>query len=276
MLARLMKYEIKATARWFLPLYATMLIIALINGFTLYSPFMVTEYTFTNPPADNSAAFPSGSFQLAVKGTVSSFLMAIYVMMFIGIFAVTLIIVIQRFYKSLLGSEGYLMFTLPVEAWQHVLNKLIVSMIWCFLSLMVVFGSLCILVPKEELAILASDLKSIADSLGTVAVVKIAIGSVLGFASSILQIYTAISLGQLFNKHKLLISFGMYIGISSVLQFVSSLIIVIFTGLTYRPGISAELQISRTLNPMLFIAVVSAAGFFILTSYLLKRKLNLE
>ena len=66
MLARLMKYEIKATARWFLPLYATMLIIALINRFTLYSPFMVTEYTFTNPPADNSAVSVR-LFQLAVK-----------------------------------------------------------------------------------------------------------------------------------------------------------------------------------------------------------------
>ena len=64
-------------------------------------------------------------------------------------FVATLIVVIQRFYKSLLGDEGYLMFTIPVKAWQNILNKLLVSMLWTFTSTVIGFGSILILVPKE-------------------------------------------------------------------------------------------------------------------------------
>jgi hypothetical protein len=46
----------------------------------------------------------------------------------------TLIVLIQRFYKNLLGDEGYLMFTLPVQSWSHILSKLAVSMLWTVVS----------------------------------------------------------------------------------------------------------------------------------------------
>lgn len=42
---------------------------------------------------------------------------------------VTAVILIQRFYKNLLGSEGYLMFTLPVTVSQHLFSKTIIAVV---------------------------------------------------------------------------------------------------------------------------------------------------
>ena len=58
---------------------------------------------------------------------------AIGYMLYMGVmmaaFVVTAVILIQRFYKNLLGSEGYLMFTLPVTVTQHLLSKTIIAVV---------------------------------------------------------------------------------------------------------------------------------------------------
>ena len=48
---------------------------------------------------------------------------------------------LQRFYKNLLGDEGYIMFTLPASVHQHVWSKLIVSAVWFIATGVVVFLS---------------------------------------------------------------------------------------------------------------------------------------
>lgn len=53
-------------------------------------------------------------------------LVALYVAM--GIFV--LVFIIDRFYKGLLGNEGYLMFTLPVTSTAHIASKALTSMIF--------------------------------------------------------------------------------------------------------------------------------------------------
>jgi hypothetical protein len=139
MLGKLLKYEIKATSRWFLPLYVAIIFSAIINKFLFVTPIV------------NKAFEQNNSFVNIMQGIISSVSMFLYVALFFGLFVATLIVVIQRFYKSLLGDEGYLMFTIPVKAWQNILNKLLVSMLWTFTSTVIGFGSILILVPKEEL-----------------------------------------------------------------------------------------------------------------------------
>ena len=71
--------------------------------------------------------------------------MMVYVITLIGIFVATMLITIQRFYKSLLGDEGYLMFTLPVRPWQLITSKLIVSALWSIVSCVVAVGSIMVM-----------------------------------------------------------------------------------------------------------------------------------
>ena len=88
MLNRLLKYEIKATARKFLPLYAAIIVVSLFVNWGIRFP------------------------KLGIISGLSNFLLAA---LFVSLIAITLITIIQRFKNNLLSNEGYLMFTLPVS-----------------------------------------------------------------------------------------------------------------------------------------------------------------
>ena len=102
MLGKLLKYEIKATARWFLPIYIIIFLFAFINR--LINPFQKVGDTYT-------ATVEGLNFLNFMRG-ISIF---VYFALIVAVIAMTFIIIIQRFYKNLLGDEGYIMFTLPVK-----------------------------------------------------------------------------------------------------------------------------------------------------------------
>lgn len=86
MLGKLMKYEIKATARILIPLYIALLAFAVINKF-----FIGTGL------ADKLQGFGSIPFILSIFG---------YGCTMAAVFIVTFFVIIQRFYKNLLGEIG--------------------------------------------------------------------------------------------------------------------------------------------------------------------------
>jgi len=274
MLARLMKYEIKATARWLLPLYGTILIFALINRFTLFSPVMVFNSTYTEYSIPNQPVFS------IVKGIASALFMLIYVLLFVGVFVATLIITIQRYYKNLLGDEGYLMFTLPVKSWQHILNKLLVSLLWYLLSSVTAICSILILIPNKDWSQLSYVFRQLKMIYGTSGIIMLILLVILNLVLNILMIYSAISLGHLFNKHKLLISFGMYLGIEAVNQFIILFVMLITTKIAFGSLNDISFNYAGRFGTLFGIlsvlTVLLSAGYFVLTSYLVNRKLNLE
>ena len=117
MLGKLMKYEFKATARIFLPLFAALLVVAAVNRVFLAMNFMVPK----------------------IIGT------SISVVMIIAICVIALILTLQRFYRNLLKSEGYLMFTLPVSTDSLIWSKLLVAAIWSVASFIVVLLAVSIM-----------------------------------------------------------------------------------------------------------------------------------
>ena len=111
MLGKLMKYEFRATAIYFLPIYV---VLVLVSGLR-YVVSLISQ-KFSN----GFSAFSGFS------------LSAIYLLLALGLAITTFIVIIIRFYKNLLGTEGYLMFTLPVSVEQNILAKLIPSVVWFF------------------------------------------------------------------------------------------------------------------------------------------------
>ncbi len=95
MLGKLIKYEIKATARTFLPLFAALLISAGIYK-------LISALSAKAPQAPEIIS------------------LILYNIILVGVFVMTFVVMVQRFYKNLLSDEGYLMFTLPVKAWKHI------------------------------------------------------------------------------------------------------------------------------------------------------------
>lgn len=264
MLKRLLKWEIKATARVFLPLYATLILFALINRFL--NPFSFIE---------NSSSF---SFQLLF----SYLTIFAYFALIVGVVAMTVIILIQRFYKSLLGDEGYLMFTLPAETWKNVLSKLLVATLWTISSMVATFVSILIISGVKFSEVFGSYplldiLNEITAVFGTLGIFLIPVIGLLGITISILMIYTAISLGHLFPRNKLLATFGMYALVYMFNQ-VATGITIFAVGRTFFPNtpnaVSPNLPI--LLVVITVFALIAAVGYFAATTILLKKKLNLE
>jgi hypothetical protein len=270
MLGKLLKYEIKATARLFLPFYLTILIFSAINLFLLGTPTNIGERTF--------------SFS-SLATTIS---MIVYVTLMVGMVLMTLVVMIQRFYRNLLGDEGYLMFTLPVKSWSHILSKLAVSTLWTVLSGFVALCSIFIISSNNISALelfkrlsiaLSQFIQYFKGSALLVSFEAIILGLLI-LASTILTIYAAIALGHLFNKYKLLISFGMYIVLKTIPQIFIMLFTVIFSNSTALEKVINSLPSTSQVNAFLLLSILYfgaiTAGYFVLTNYILKRKLNLE
>lgn len=275
MLRKLMKYEFKATARWFFPLYIAIVLFALISR-TLISTQSVENDIIKN-----------------LRGILTTISILAYVLLFVGTMVISLVVVVQRFYKSLLGNEGYLMFTLPVKTWQHTTSKLLIAMLWNVLSALIGFCSIMLFIPSREMSELINELSKIIGIFNASFYILGGLILLINIARTIIEIYAAISLGHIFNKHRIILSFAFYIGINTISQVVYMLILpfvsspfvkVISEDISY--GVSIEYNSFPFANMLpqlmtlsviiLVISIILSAGYYIATNYLLKTKLNLE
>lgn len=267
MLGKLLKYEMKATARIFLPFYGALIVLGIINRI------------FYNGNMLEHAPMP-----LNITASVT---MLVYILVICAIFALVLIVTIQRFYKNLLGEEGYLMFTLPVQPWKHIVCKLMVSIFWIvvsgaitILSLMLMFITLSILGEfPRAIQILIEEINI---SAGVHAFFYILEGILLvlsGIASEVLHIYAAISIGQLSGKHRILCSFGAYVAISFITQLVSSMSFWMLSISGFDIEMTAGNRfalVHLVMVGFLLWTMLFNAAYFVITNVILKRKLNLE
>lgn len=264
MLGKLIKYELKATGRIFLPMYALLFVLALINKI-----FITINLDSLRVP-------------MAISMTV-------YGCIFVGICVMTLVVTIHRFNKNLLSDEGYLSFTLPVKVHSHVDCKMIVTLIWFVLSGIVAAASLFVLaIDRNALMNLQKFIMECADAFrligahGVLLILEAILLLILTVLSATIKIYAAITIGNMSSKHKLLAGVGAYLGCGVVEQIFSATVMAtskgwmmsIFTGID---SIQNAVQISETVMLliilyMLFFGVI----YYILTNWLLKNKLNLE
>lgn len=265
MLGKLLKYEIKATSRTFIPLYIALILVALINNL-----------------------FMAGDIRFGFGIT-----MMILVGLFIALGVLTLVVLIQRFNKNLLGDEGYLMFTLPVKPYQLILSKLIVTVFWTIISGIISIITFVLLVGGFNLTFLKDFLKEffthrdiILSTVNTVMqneifrqglmmIITFCVIGLLSYIGSILEIYLSLSIGQLpiFSKHRGISAFVAFFVINSVLQ----VIIALLSGFgatfyshfgTPSVGMMCTVGIIGTL-------LVDCILFFIV-NYILNKHLNLE
>jgi hypothetical protein len=267
MLRKLLKYELKGTARYYLPLFGAIVLFSIINS--VYSGI------FTQKP-----------------GWINGALIFIEVILLIALMVMTFVITVQRFYKNLLGNEGYLMFTLPVSAHHNILSKLLAAMLWNIATLGTITRSIVII--SRQVTDIISLIKLLWQNLihffqidalhATLMLVQWMSVGLLGVAVSILYLYLSMSIGQLANDHKFLASFGAYLGIQAIMSVLSSVIGSVINTLpkewiqgVYRWfgsfGYTGGAQVITLVIAMITIAG-GAISYFI-THWLLKHKLNL-
>lgn len=258
MLGKLLKYEFKATGRFFLPLYGALIIAALI-----------------------SRLFISLRFQLPTIIGVT-----ISVILIISVFVIALIITLNRFYKNLLTNEGYLMFTLPVNTDRLIWSKLIVSFVWSVVSLIAIFIAIAIMSITDinivgAFSALTSALAQQGITNITGFIIEFVSLCILSLLTGIILLYACMSSSLFVNKHRILFSFGAYIVFYIVGQILSSIAMVIIMPkqLLYHYNPSAA-EVAGLVNTIMIYSIVgtliSGVVLYLFTRYMLKNKLNLE
>ena len=281
MLRKLMKYEFQATARYFLPMYLLLLVLALVTRLTFSLAFMQTDNTFVK------------SFLVDMPSVVMGFA---YGAGLLAVYVITLLIIVQRFYKNLLGDEGYLMFTLPVTPVQHLWSKILTAFVWCIGGILITLLSFVVLFADSTFFV---DLVDFVASLGEsmwkeaphswVLLLLFLILLVTSLLHAILAIYGAIVLGCQAKKYRILAGIGVYLIFSVVEQFLSSMALTTLVlipdfpmGLIHFFGYSNEtteavlLVVELVLGGMILYNILLGGGYYILNRQMLKKRLNLE
>ena len=267
MLGKLIGYETKAFGRIMLPLYGAMLLFALFTGLSIR--FM---------PQDVLSSLPG------------ILIFMLYAILMMAIIISTCVLSVTRFYKNLLGLEGYLMFSLPTDTLTLISSKVISVIIWSALSTVVAFLSIALSVigaggidPFRELAQIFTNpeiLENLPSALATTLLFLLM--TVIGIAASIVRIYAGIAVGHQFNDHRILMSIVALIAFNmagTVISFIGGQIGVRLGIFDYLAQIF-ESDSVRTLymaqGASILFLLVQIAFFGALTWILLDRKLNLE
>lgn len=257
MLKNLLKYEFRATARTYGGIYLALLAAAGLIGFSLRG---------------DRAAAQSHVFEIGVT---------IYSLLVMALVIVTIVTVIQRFTKNLLGREGYLMHTLPVTEAQLVGSKLISSAVWLLASAVVGVVSLVVMFcvgadfTNLNFSNLWDDWAALRTSFEGDLLAILLWTALLCYARmlcTMLCIYAACMVGHLFRAHNGVASVGAFFLMSWGQGRVENLLNAGGTIVGEAANHSTLIFFAASFA----ITAVFGAVYFILTCWLMKNKLNLE
>ncbi len=269
MVGKLFKYEIKSYLRLFIPFEIIVLASAL---------FLRTVYIFQ---ADNVF------YDIIYGSSALLFLVAVEASL-----VVVTVLAIIRFFKNLYSSEGYLSFTLPVTASQHIFVKLATALLFQSVAIAVAVcafgiataGELFIEIVKAGAYLLKRAVFMVGANLPFY-IVEVML---LLFASSVFGImlfYTCISLGQLAKKARLFMAFVYYFIYYGVTQAITTIGLIIFEVAIISYDISEILFfIESNLDWLMHIFLIGGAIFslgisailFVINKNIMTNKLNLE
>lgn len=261
MLGKLLKHEFRATARFMWVIYAAMLALSLGSHFAM--------------------RYMNGAQSAPILWILATLVTVLWVLALIFGAVMTLVLMVQRFYKNFLTDEGYLMFTLPTGVPSMIFSKLIVSIVWAILTILVMILGISLAVAdssalklvvqfaREAVQITTAQQKLYAVTL----MVELGVVIVIGMACSMLQFYAAMSLGYGFTGHKALWSVVSYFVICVVFQLIGSILIV-----TMPSGMIRWLngtESTHIFQAMMLVELLAGAALYVVTWLSLKKRLNL-
>jgi len=270
MFGRLLKYDFRSMCKQFGFIWPAALLLAAVNRFTL------------------SGLDANGSLEETIAGIA----MLVYIAILMAMFVISVIFVIQRFFKGLLGDEGYLMHTLPVRPWELIGSKLICAVVMTLISIVVAILSIFIIVLPGNFHEFAREFFGMFSWLwsnfdGDVFNAILAFAEILlllltGMAQGYVMLYLAMAIGHLFHKNRVAMSVIAYIGIHAVMSTCFSMLGHLFWDMIH--GFVQRFFWGpvgwRDIHQSLWITILCTAAisalYFFFTDYILRNKLNLE
>ncbi len=269
MVKKLFKHEIVAYLRLFVPLEIILLGVALLGRIVQFFEADTTAYSIVN------------------VSSIIAYVVAILACVFISF-----IFSIVRFYRNMFTGEGYLTMTLPITTNQHLLVKVLTAALFQIINVVTMFLSLCLItagdVMVEMFRAMGYLLARFAAEIGGHFYIYIAEGILLllvALLTGFLLYYTCIAVGQLFNKNRILAAVGVYFAYYTATQILGTILVVLFSVLYDYLPIHAMVRFAEQ-NPhatihivlcglLLFYAVLGVV-YFLITRYIVNRRLNLE
>ena len=154
-----------------------------------------------------------------------------YILAIIALFIITYIYLMIRFYRTMYADEAYLTHTLPVSTFSTFNVKLLVSAFWAFLTMALTAVSVLSLfgTALQSTGEFASadwnyflyELETFFGKPMSALIGKFLLYMLVSCFSGLLMIYCSISIGQLFNKYKVVASIITYVIIYIVLQIIN-------------------------------------------------------
>ena len=274
MLKTLLKYEWKDTWGLCTACNGIALILSVIGALMISLWHYSDDKTFTDT-------------QTTMLGVAFSFYIIIYI---VSVFAIVLVMkyyFFVRYYKNLFTDQGYLMHTLPVKSTDLINSKLIIAVLWQFITGIVVgicmaiivfsfadiFGELSIMDFKEAFHDIEMEFDEIVKGIPL-----IASGIISGLVTPIFEIllmYMAVGIGQQSKKNRLFLSVMVLIGLYMGKRFLSSCLSVPLQMLVINEDVSlTAVNVGSVLAALAIVGMT--VGLYFLNKYFLEKKLNLE
>lgn len=196
--------------------------------------------------------------------------------LFIATIIATAMVILLRFYNGLLGDEGYLMHTLPVSTHKLVLAKGISASIVTLISTIIAAISISILAVTDfSIKYMVKDIvqgyKDYPKAILLTLLILLLI--IISTMVAIYKIYLAMSIGQLFNSKRGLISLLAYIGIGVVEAVIINILgyVVDFE----RLQVNNANQAIGLFSALCVIVFVMLVIYHFIVATILSKKLNL-
>lgn len=273
MLGKLIKYDIKASAPTLGICYLAVLVLSLLMAGLVKALGGIGGGVEFSLPVNIAIIFTTVLWAVSLAGAAIA----------------ALVTVLRRFYRNLMGDEGYLTLTLPVRASTHMCAKT-VSGLLILLSgmLMIAVG---VLIPAavavgmeaeigEIVLFLRKGLSQVWEELirglGTLYLVNQALSAVSG----LLFAYLALCIGQLCQQHRILAAIGAYIGIGILEGILQSAGTAILSGTIGRGQDMVwflERMVTGTFKAGTTVYLICQCVIaFWLSSWILEKKINLR
>ena len=273
MLGKLLKYEFRATSRTMLPALAVLTVLIILSNISVRL------------------------LDTSVGTLLRIVAVLVLILTFIALFAaeiIPVVLMVQRYHRNILSSEGYLMHTLPVSVHSLVWSKLIVSLVWLLVINLALFllGSLSVLfLSGTNLGELFAGFPSWAEIRAFLARADIGMWEILLPMAELqlivilsglvvcLYFYASMSLGYMFTRKKGLMSALMFIALGVVLSILVNTLS--YAGLRQFSGedLSTAIATLRTIRIVLgggvLILLLEAGLLYAATTLSLKKGLNL-
>ncbi|MBQ3665560.1 MAG: hypothetical protein II919_05585 [Lachnospiraceae bacterium] len=261
MLGKLIKHEFRATYKTYLLLFGTLLLLTVLSKIT----FKVdTGFIFYE--------------------IVRGLFLVIDIVLMVAVGFVGTFLVIARVYRHLLKDEGYLSHTLPVKTSQHILTKCITGTVWILLSYIMMAIAILIYVGEygevwDAVTDFFNDLSEEPKLIG--AAILFLLICIVAVASNVLSYIAALSLGQLFKKHKIVGAVVFWFVMNYALSIVLT-VIQFFTGTLFDRINDLDFRVDGyvflyTVLTVILIGEILLSGiYFFISNYMLTKKLNLE